>query len=56
MNEQAFHDQLHRAAIATYGDERAAQLDAKLKELSAQLALIDQQPLDLLDEEPDDAR
>ncbi|HLG72763.1 MAG TPA: hypothetical protein VK009_20275 [Chloroflexota bacterium] len=48
-----FEESLRQAAIAAYGEARAAELKGKLAEVGRWLELVDGEPLDLLDEEPD---
>jgi len=47
---------LRRSAASAYGDRRADELGKKLAEAAHNIWLVAQQPLDLLDEEPDDGR
>jgi hypothetical protein len=54
MPEEDIRAALQEAAQRTYGQQRAIELDRRLGEVARWLALIEQQPLDLLDEEPDD--
>lgn len=51
--EPAILDELRRSAAANYGAERAGELEKRLADTAHALWLIAQQPLDLLDEEPD---
>ena len=53
MSEESLGALLHQAAVASYGDQRADELAKRLGEVAHWLWLIEQQPLDLLDEEPD---
>jgi hypothetical protein len=46
-------ESLGQAAAAAYGESRAAELQAKIAEVAGWMKLVDEQPLDLLDEEPD---
>lgn len=52
-SEASIHTQLQQAAVGAYGQQRAAELDKRLADVAHWLWLIGQQPLDLLDEEPD---
>ncbi len=54
MPEEHIRAALQEAAQRTYGQQRASELDKRLGEIARWLALIEQQPLDLLDEEPED--
>lgn len=47
---------LHNEAERRYGQPHARELDARLSQVAGWLELIGQQPLELLDEEPDDGR
>jgi hypothetical protein len=47
---------LRQAAAARFDVERAAELEAHLIDVARWLDLIEEQPLDLLGEEPDDGR
>ena len=51
--EDALRSQLQDAAAQRFGEERAAELSHKLGDVARWLRLIERQPLDLLDEEPD---
>jgi hypothetical protein len=53
MAEQSLRDLLRQAAVKSYGEQRASELDKRLATIAHWLWLIDQEPLDLLDEEPD---
>ncbi len=53
MAEQSLRDLLRQAAVKSYGEQRASELDKRLASIAHWLWLIDQEPLDLLDEEPD---
>ena len=53
MNTEEHLQALRQAAELRFGTERAAELAGKLADVARWLELIDQQPLDLLDEEPD---
>jgi hypothetical protein len=55
VDEAATRSELRRMAEAAYGAQRAAELETRLGEIARWLRLIDEQPLDLLDEEPDHA-
>lgn len=52
-SEDALRERLHAAAANAYGPERAAELGGRLSDLAQWLRLVEDQPLDLLDEEPD---
>lgn len=54
--EETVRAALHDQAIRAYGEQRSAQLEPRLAQLAGWIALIEQQPLDLLDEDPDDGR
>jgi len=49
-------DELGQLAVARYGQQRAQELEKRLQKIARWIALIQQQPLDLLDEVPDDGR
>ncbi len=46
-------DALRQAAELAYGRQRAKELETKIAEVASWLKIVDEQPLDLLDEEPD---
>jgi hypothetical protein len=52
-DEAAIRALLDGAAVEVYGEQRARELGGRLNEIARWLWLIEQQPLDLLDEEPD---
>jgi hypothetical protein len=54
LSEESIRRQLEAAARELYGSERARELSKRLGEIARWTRLIDQQPLDVLDEEPDD--
>ena len=49
----ASEETLRSAAALKYGQQRADELAGKLAEVAGWLDIVAQQPLDLLDEEPD---
>jgi hypothetical protein len=51
--EDAVAEGLRFAAARVYGEQRADELAKRLGEIAHWLALVGQQRLDLLDEEPD---
>ncbi|MFI5265960.1 MAG: hypothetical protein ACHQ7M_01145 [Chloroflexota bacterium] len=52
-SEESLRERLQVAAAQAYGEQRAGELTKRLGEISRWLALIEQQPLDLLAEAPD---
>lgn len=52
-SEETLRRGLQAAAVEAYGQERAAELSRRLDDIARWLALVQSQPLDLLDEEPD---
>jgi hypothetical protein len=53
QSEDTLRTLLQEAAVRSYGERRASELSGRLAEIARWMALIDQQPLDLLDEEPE---
>jgi len=51
--EDSVREGLRDAAVQAYGEQRAGELTKRLGEIAHWLSLVEQQPLDLLDEEPD---
>jgi len=51
--EDSLREGLRAAAVRAYGEQRAGELAKRLGEIARWLSLVEQQPLDLLDEEPD---
>ena len=49
-------DWLVTQAIARYGADRALELMPRLAEVAHWISLVEERPLELLDEEPDDGR
>ena len=51
--EDSVREGLEAAAARTYGEQRAGELSKRLGEIAHWLTLVGEEPLDLLDEEPD---
>lgn len=54
-SEDTLRRTLQAAAVQAYGQQRAAELSSRLTDIAHWLSLVQSQPLDLLDEEPDAA-
>jgi hypothetical protein len=52
-SEETLRRALEAAAVEAYGQQRAAELSRRLTDVARWLTLVQSQPLDLLDEEPD---
>jgi hypothetical protein len=52
-SENSLRDGLQSAAVHAYGEQRAGELGKRLNEIARWLRLVQDQPFDLLDEEPD---
>jgi len=51
--EDSLREGLRVSAARAYGEQRAGEMSKRLGEIAHWLRLVEQQPLDLLDEEPD---